>query len=267
MSEPLVIRSCHTLAEFHACVALQREVWEEEPLEVEPATMFVVAAHTGGQVICAFTGELLVGFTLALAGVRDRMPYLHSHMTGIKDGYRDQGIGRKLKLFQREEALQRGIELIEWTFDPLELRNAHFNLNRLGAICRRYLPDLYGVTTSPLHRGMRTDRLLAEWYLDDPRVVAAARVASGELESATEAAAAVRIALPQEIPYAVGGERSGVGELQDRLCDEFSKRFAEGFVAIAVANGAEPAYILKKPTEHRTVRQGKSSGDACASTI
>src|SRR5207248_178956 len=84
--------------------------------------------------------------------------YLHSHMTGVLSNCRDRGVGRMLKLFQRDEALSRGIRLIQWTFDPLELRNAHFNLNRLGAICRQYLPNLYGTTTSPLHRGLATDR-------------------------------------------------------------------------------------------------------------
>src|SRR5271155_3503973 len=168
----MVIRSCHELKEFPACVTLQREIWGEEPLEVEPATMFVVAAHTGGQVIGAFDGDELVGFVLAVAAVRDGRAYLHSHMAGVRDGYRNQGLGRKLKLFQREEALGRGITLIEWTFDPLEVRNAHFNLNRLGSVCRKYLPNLYGVTTSPLHRGLRTDRLVAEWDLESPSVIA-----------------------------------------------------------------------------------------------
>src|SRR5436309_10202627 len=135
--------------------------------------MFVVAAHTGGQVLGAFANGRMVGYTLAIAGLREGVPYLHSHMTGVASDYRDRGVGRLLKLFQRQEALGRGIRLIEWTFDPLETRNAHFNLNRLGAICRRYLPNLYGVTTSPLHRGMATDRLLAEWALDSPRVMAA----------------------------------------------------------------------------------------------
>src|SRR5256886_15469610 len=135
--------------------------------------MFVVAAHTGGEVLGAFDGDRLVGYTLAVVGLRDRVPYLHSHMTGVHSEYRDRGVGRRLKLFQRSEALGRGIRLVQWTFDPLELRNAHFNLNRLGAICREYQPNLYGVTTSPLHRGLETDRLLGEWHLDSPRVVAA----------------------------------------------------------------------------------------------
>jgi predicted GNAT superfamily acetyltransferase len=253
MNAPVVIRSCHTRDEFHACVALQREIWGEEPLEVEPATMFVVAAHTGGQVIGAFAGDALVGFLLAVAGVRDGVPYLHSHMTGIKDGHRDQGIGRKLKLFQREEALRRGIKLIEWTFDPLELRNAHFNLNRLGAICRKYLPNLYGVTTSPLHRGLRTDRLLAEWHLECPSVIARIDGARGETQKAEVAeresfpggdVPGTRISVPASAPDSAGDDAPNAIALQDRLRDEFTKRFAEGFHAVAIDTSAEPSYIL-----------------------
>jgi predicted GNAT superfamily acetyltransferase len=248
MSSQVVIRPCHELAQFHACVALQREIWAEEPLEVEPATMFVVAAHTGGQVLGAFDGPLLVGFTLAVAGVEERQPYLHSHMTGIKDGYRDKGIGRQLKFFQRETALRRGIELIRWTFDPLEVRNAHFNLNRLGATCRKYLPNLYGVTSSPLHRGLRTDRLLAEWRLKDARVVAAAEAAPEELvETVGESTEAGRIAVPHSVPYGISGDTSRVAALQDRLRDEFNAWFAKGYHATAVDTGDAPAYVLTPP--------------------
>src|ERR1700687_1239763 len=173
MSGAIPVRSCDSLEDFQACVALQRDIWGEQELEVEPSTMFVVSAHTGGQGLGAYDGVILVGFTLALAALRNGVPYLHSHMTGVHANYRDRGVGRMLKLFQRDEALSRDLRLIEWTFDPLQLRNAHFNLNRLGAICRRYLPNLYGVTTSPLHRGIETDRLVAEWQLDSPRVIAA----------------------------------------------------------------------------------------------
>ena len=138
---PSIVRKCTTLAEFHACVALQREIWAETDLEIEPPRMFVVAANTGGQVLGAFDGHKLVGYTLAVVGLHHSTPYLHSHHTGVHADYRDRGVGRMLKLFQREEALAREIRLIEWTFDPLELRNAHFNLNRLGVIVR---------TTSPI---------------------------------------------------------------------------------------------------------------------
>ena len=173
MTGGIVVRKCQALEEFQLCLALQKEIWQEADLEIEPVTAFVVAANTGGQVLGAFDGDRLAGFTLAVVGLRDGVPYLHSHMTGVHSDYRDRGVGRALKLFQRDEALSRNIRLICWTFDPLEFRNAYFNLNRLGAICRTYLPNFYGVTTSPLHRGMATDRLLAEWQLDSPRVDAA----------------------------------------------------------------------------------------------
>src|SRR5947207_11126 len=166
MTRDIIVRKCEGLDDFHRCVELQREIWGEADLEVEPATMFVVAAHTGGEVLGAFDGDRLVGYTLAVVGLRDRVAYLHSHMAGVDREYRDRGVGRMLKLFQRRQALGRGIRLIQWTFDPLEVRNGHFNLNRLGAICREYHPNLYGVTTSPLHRGLATDRLLVEWHLD-----------------------------------------------------------------------------------------------------
>jgi predicted GNAT superfamily acetyltransferase len=256
MSSQVVIRHCHALEEFHACVALQREIWKEEPLEVEPATMFIVATHTGGQVLGAFDGDRLVGFTLAVAAIEDSQLYLHSHMTGIKDGYRDQGIGRQLKFFQREEALRRGIAIIRWTFDPLEVRNAHFNLNRLGATCRKYLSNLYGVTTSPLHRGVRTDRLLAEWRLKDSRVVAATTTTAAAaativpeemVETVGGSTDAVRIAVPHALPYGLSGNIAAVTALQDYLRDEFTAWFAKGYHATAVTTGDAPAYLLMPP--------------------
>jgi predicted GNAT superfamily acetyltransferase len=173
MSPPIQIRKLATLPDFHRCVDLQRSVWGESDLETAPYTAFVVAHQTGGQVIGAFEGELMIGFTMAAVGLHGLTPYLHSHMTAVLESHRNRKIGRLLKLFQREEALARGIRLVEWTFDPLEVRNAHFNLNRLGAIVRTYIPNFYGITTSPLHNNLPTDRLLAEWQLDSRRTIAA----------------------------------------------------------------------------------------------
>jgi predicted GNAT superfamily acetyltransferase len=240
MSENIVVRKCRTLEEFHSCVDLQREIWGEKDLEVEPATIFVVAAHTGGQVLGAFDGKRLIGYTLALVGLRNGVPYLHSHMTGVHADYRDRGVGRRLKLLQREEALSRGIRLIEWTFDPLELRNAHFNLNRLGAICREYLPNLYGVTTSPLHRGLATDRLLVEWQLDSARTVAAIE----NLVKDPEEAPAI-IEIPSDLERWVGADSREVGKVQARLREEFTKWFQKGYAAVALRTGpGNRAYLL-----------------------
>ena len=239
MSQEIIVRKCESLDDFHHCVDLQREIWGEADLEVEPSTLFVVAAHTGGQVLGAFDGDRLVGYTLAVVGLRDRVPYLHSHMTGVHSEYRDRGVGRLLKLFQRGEALGRGIRLIQWTFDPLELRNAHFNLNRLGAICREYQPNLYGVTTSPLHRGLATDRLLVEWHLDSARVVAAIE---NLVKDPVEAPAIIE--LPAELERWQSEGSSRVGDVQARLRAEFTKWFAKGYAAVALRTAGNRAYLL-----------------------
>jgi predicted GNAT superfamily acetyltransferase len=241
MSEGIVVRKCERLEEFRLCVELQRQIWREEDLEVEPATMFVVASQTGGQVLGAFDGDKLIGYTLSVVGLRDGVVYLHSHMTGVHADYRNRGVGRMLKLFQRDEALGRGIRLIVWTFDPLEIRNGHFNLNRLGAICRRYHPNLYGITSSPLHGGLPTDRLVAEWHLDSPRVVASL----GELtKEPTEAP--VSIELPTELDQWKREDPSRVSKVQERVRSEFSRWFARGYAAVGVRivpSGAA-AYLL-----------------------
>jgi predicted GNAT superfamily acetyltransferase len=165
----LSVRHCRGLADFAACMEIERAVWGGADADLVPLPIFVIASETGGQVLGAFDGDRMIGFTLAIAGLRRRKPFLHSHMTAVLEAYRNRGAGRRLKLFQRENTLAGGVELIEWTFDPLELRNAYFNF-RLGIIVRRFLPNFYGVTTSPLHGGLPTDRLVAEWWLRSARV-------------------------------------------------------------------------------------------------
>jgi predicted GNAT superfamily acetyltransferase len=241
MNKGIVVRKCERLEEFHRCVELQRQIWREADLEVEPATMFVVASHTGGQVLGAFDGDQLVGYTLAVVGLREGVAYLHSHMTGVRAEYHNQGVGRMLKLFQRDEALGRGIRLIVWTFDPLEIRNGHFNLNRLGAICRQYHQNLYGVTTSPLHRGLPTDRLVAEWRLDSGRVVAS-------LGGLTKLPAEVPVAieLPAELERWNRENSSQVEEIQARVRDEFLRWFSRGYAAVGLRTtpSGAAAYLL-----------------------
>jgi len=242
MNPSILVRKCETLDEFHACVELQRSIWGEQDLEVEPSTMFVVAHRTGGQVLGAFHGERLVGYTLAVVGLRDGAPYLHSHMTGVDSAYRDRGVGRLLKLFQREDAIRRGIRLIQWTFDPFELRNAHFNLNRLGALSRTYLPNLYGKTTSPLHRGLPTDRLLAEWYLESPRVVSAI-----ENRTAQAPTAPARVFLPRELEDWKQKDSPELTALQLRIRDEFSQWFAKGYAATGTRTTEKGTEYLLSP--------------------
>jgi predicted GNAT superfamily acetyltransferase len=174
----VVIRPVTDLEGFARCVELQLEVWGYDDADAMPKRLFVVAQSIGGQVLCAFdtahsgAGRYnnMIGFAMALPGYRNGHAYLHSHMLAVSEAYRNTGIGRALKLAQRDDALARGIDLIEWTFDPLEIKNAHLNIERLGAISRRYAPDLYGTTTSELQGGLPSDRLFAEWWLRSKRV-------------------------------------------------------------------------------------------------
>ena len=243
-SETISVRKCEGIEEFNRCVELQKEIWGEEDIEVEPATLFVVAAETGGQVLGAFDGEWLVGYTLALVGFTNGTVFLHSHMTGVLAAYRDRGVGRALKLFQREEALGRGIRLIVWTFDPLETRNAHFNLNRLGAIARKYFSNLYGVTTSPLHFGLPTDRLWAEWRLDSARVVAAVSDLVKEPELASGAAT---VGFPAEIDLWKQSDTARVAAVQTRIRGEFADWFARGYAAVGVRKSVAGMEYLLAP--------------------
>ncbi|MGB6884225.1 MAG: GNAT family N-acetyltransferase [Candidatus Acidiferrum sp.] len=242
MSDGIAVRKCVGIEEFQRCVGLQKEIWGEEDLEVEPATLFVVAEETGGQVLGAFDGDRLVGYTLSVVGFRDGTVFLHSHMTGVHGDYRDRGVGRALKLFQREEALGRGIRLIVWTFDPLEARNAYFNLKRLGAIARKYLPNLYGLTTSPLHLGLPTDRLLAEWQLDSERVMAAVSDLAQEPKEAP-----AMITLPAELERWRQSNTAEVEKVQARIREEFTAWFARGYAAVGLRKQATGTEYLLAP--------------------
>ena len=212
-----VIRSCKGFDELQACVDLQVEVWGYCEGDVIPRRAFLVAQKIGGQVIGAFdtesgpgTAGQMIGFALALPGVKTGsksetgLPeiYLHSHMLAVKEGYRNQSIGRRLKLAQRDEALARGIRKIEWTFDPLEIKNAFLNIHKLGAIVRTYEENFYGASSSRLQGGLQTDRLVAEWRLDSERVVAAIEGAGGKWteESGKEWVTSIRVPAAGQFP-------------------------------------------------------------------
>jgi predicted GNAT superfamily acetyltransferase len=176
----ILIRECEGFEEFDACVRLQLEIWGYDAGDTVPQREFVVIKRIGGQVIGAFDlarsekpngdGPSMIGFAMSLPGLLHGQSFLHSHMLAVQPEYRNAGIGRKLKLAQRDEALARSIKLMEWTFDPLELKNAYLNIVRLGVVVHSYTPNLYGVFSSRLQAGLPTDRLHAEWWMDSPRV-------------------------------------------------------------------------------------------------
>ena len=227
----ILVRPCHGIAEFEACVRVEREVWKSSEIDVVPVPLFAVASETGGQVFGAFRGTELIGFTMAIAGWRGGRPFLHSHMTAVLDGYRDRGVGRRLKLFQREDALARGMGLVEWTFDPLVPKNAYFNFMKLGAIARRYLPNVYGITTSPLHGSLPTDRLVAEWHLQSARVRG---ILSGKPSDAPTSKKAVRITIPSNLEILRSSDPEQTKAVQSKVRTQFLKWFGSGFAATAI---------------------------------
>src|ERR1700693_5777778 len=223
------IRKCHNLDEMSACVSLQKEIWNFADAELLPLRLFVVAEKIGGQVIGAFDKGKMVGFALALPGARGGHSYLHSQMLAVSAPYRDAGLGRKIKLFQREDALARGFELVEWTFDPLEIKNSYLNIERLGAVARRYHVNQYGVTSSPLQGGLPSDRLVAEWWLKSKRVEAA-------LHSSPKAAFETikTISVPAEIYEwkASPATRERAIEVQECNRRDFLQAFSDGLTVL-----------------------------------
>jgi predicted GNAT superfamily acetyltransferase len=228
-ADSIVVRNCHGLDELRACVALQKEVWNFTDTDLVPLRMFVVAEKVGGQVMGAFNDNEMVGFALSVPGTRSGHVYLHSHMLAVRKDHRNSGLGRRLKLLQREEALSRGIELIEWTFDPLEIKNAYLNIEKLGAIARRYNINQYGITSSPLQGGLPSDRLIAEWWLKSKRVetlLATGKVPAGE---ATE-----KIEVPGQIYEwkAALETRAKAQNVQERNREQFLRAFSGGFAVL-----------------------------------
>ena len=225
----MVIRNCRGLDELSACVSLQKEVWSFTDAELLPLRMFVVADKIGGQVIGAFDEGKLVAFALSLPGSRGGHCYLHSQMLAVQSAYRNAGLGRQIKLFQRKDALARGFELMEWTFDPLEIKNAYLNIERLGAIARRYHVNQHGITSSPLQGGLPSDRLVAEWWLKSKRVETLLDQASRQ-----EFETLKTISVPAQIYQwkASPATRERAREVQERNRQDFLQAFSEGLVVL-----------------------------------
>jgi predicted GNAT superfamily acetyltransferase len=237
------IAHCTQLAEFERCVELQGAVWGYDNGDIVPRRLFLLASKIGGQVVGAFTATgLMIGFAMALPGVREGKPYLHSHMLAVLPEYRNAGLGRRLKLAQRDDALARGFELMEWTFDPLEIKNAYLNVTKLGALSRRYVADFYGPSSSRLQAGLPTDRLYAEWWLRSSRVEAALR------EEPEPVVVVERI----EVPHSIAEWKRRpewvhhAAELQQKVRHALQAGFTRGLCVLAFARDPQGngTYIL-----------------------
>jgi predicted GNAT superfamily acetyltransferase len=244
-ADPILIRPCAGFEELSACVQLQVEVWGYGDRDVMPRRIFIVSKSIGGQVMGAFdislpgagsegNAESLIGFAMALPGIAQGRSYLHSHMLAVNPEYRNRGIGRRLKLFQRDEALARGIRRMEWTFDPLEIKNSFLNIAKLGAVVRRYAPNFYGVSSSRLHGQVPTDRLYAEWWLDSDWVCSAL---AGKPVPVVEQEISVPHQIAQWRHSAADQER--VIDIQTRNREHFQEAFSKQLAVVGFRIDAE----------------------------
>lgn len=233
----VLIRKCGGFDEFDACVRLQTDIWGYDVRDTIPLREFIVIERIGGQIIGAFDlarsaapggdGSSMIGFAMSMPGVLDGKAYLHSHMLAVQPEYRNSGIGRKLKLAQREDALSRGITKMEWTFDPLEIKNAYLNIVRLGAIVHSYTPNFYGVFSSRLQAGLPTDRLHAEWFMDSPRVQAIVNggpVLLPEIQEMIVVPGAIREW--RQSPSGLAQAEAAQSEVRARFLDAFARGLA-----------------------------------------
>jgi predicted GNAT superfamily acetyltransferase len=238
------IRECTKLDELGACVALQREVFALPEIEISPVRHFVVTNSAGGFTLGAFSGGELVGFVLSVPAFLRGEKAFYSHMTAVKASSQGTGVGAKLKWSQRTQALRRGVKFIKWTFEPVKARNAHFNLEKLGAIVTEYEENFYGTdySTSPDAKiGLASDRLFAEWHLDCDKVV---KLAAGESYSETRNAAAL-IVVPSDWSALVARDAQAALATQLTIREEFQTAFGAGMIGAGfVRDRDRPYYVL-----------------------
>jgi len=225
------IRVLHQIAEYEDTLPVQEAVWGFADIDKVPSRLMMVATKVGGLVLGLYEGETMSGFAFALPGRKpDGSSYLHSHMTAVLPDAQNRGLGRRLKLRQREEALRLGYRLIEWTFDPLEIRNAFFNFERLGVIAGRYEPNIYGATSSHLHGRIPTDRLVAEWHLASER----ARAIADRSEPVEKLEKRVHhcVDVPARAAELRNSDPETAAALQAEVREKLQKAFQEGFQVI-----------------------------------
>jgi predicted GNAT superfamily acetyltransferase len=245
--EETTIRECTTIEEFDRCVALQREAFGLPDLELSPRRHLIVSRQAGGWTLGAFVADRMVGFVHHLAGVRgDNEIFGYSHVMAVATDYQNKGVGARLKWAQRERALRDGRKLIKWTWDPMMARNAHFNLNRLGATVETYLDNFYGVDygadrPEDDRPGLPSDRLSATWEIDSTRVHALATGA----EASFEGKRVGTIAIPTDFNALVNRDVQRARDEQTRVREEFKRAFAERLICAGFERGQEESrYIL-----------------------
>ncbi|MDQ3131325.1 MAG: GNAT family N-acetyltransferase [Acidobacteriota bacterium] len=242
------IRECETIEELQGCVDLQRTVFATPDLENSPVRHLIVTKYAGGFTLGAFDVGKMVGFVLSVPGFKGEKRFFYSHMTAVDRKYQNCGIGAKLKWAQRERSLKEGVNYIKWTFQPVQARNAFFNLERLGANVKIYQPNFYGTDYSTSAeqdsvRGVDSDRLFADWNLDSEKVK---RLASGEQFEETGESAR-KIEIPNDWNDLVVSDTAKAIAEQERIKHEFQMAFADGLIAKGFERSeVNPNYLLYK---------------------
>ena len=230
------VRELHTPKELGEAVRLQFEIWGSN--DATPANQLVISVKTGGHVLGAFDGDRLVSFAYGFpAIVQGQAPWIASHMLATLPEYGGRGIGRMLKWRQRLWALEHGFHRITWTFDPLEARNGHLNLNLLGAVAREYFEDCYGPMEDKLNQGLPSDRLMADWQLESDRVIAAERGERPALEGR-------RVRVPSDYQSLRRAEPSRAMEERLRVRGELESLLGQGLSCVAFDRDAA-AIVLR----------------------
>jgi predicted GNAT superfamily acetyltransferase len=254
--EDIVIRECTAIDELDNCIRLQREVFGLPDLEISPRRHLIVSRQAGGWTLGAFVDEQLVGFVHHLAGVRGSEIFGYSHMMAVAPAYQNKGVGARLKWSQRERAIQEGRSFIRWTWDPMQARNAYFNLNRLGVTVSSYAENFYGTdyVTSPALTGAEppgidSDRLFAHWQLQSHRVTDLANGAATAGDTVPTKPEAM-IDIPANWTKLCKENPGQAKQEQLRVRGEFQKAFASGLIAAAFDRSEErPRYLLYQSRE------------------
>jgi predicted GNAT superfamily acetyltransferase len=247
--EETTIRECTTIEEFDRCVALQREAFGLPDLELSPRRHLIVSRQAGGWTLGAFVADRMVGFVHHLAGVRGNNEIFgYSHVMAVAKDYQNKGVGARLKWAQRERALRDGRKLIKWTWDPMLARNAHFNLNRLGATVQTYLDDFYGVDYGADERlGLPSDRLSAAWEIDSARVHTLAKNTAAPFAGKR----VTTISIPTDWNALVKRDAQRAREEQTRVREEFHTAFADKLICAGFERGEESSrYVLFEDINH-----------------
>ena len=224
----VTVRECISVEDFQQCIELERAIWKDDDIGIMPIRLYMISKACKAPTIGAFdVAGQLVGFVHTSLALMGKSVIYHSHLAAVVEARRHQDIGRRMKLAQRDRAIEAGIPLIIWTFDPLQSRNAHLNINKLGAIIRRYEVNYYGEGLSSVFgAGVPSDRVFAEWWVLSPQVGAALGGKQPDASSRDES-----VVIPEDIDAVSASYPAEHLKWRLRVREEFSSCLGRGLIA------------------------------------